>query len=64
MTSLGQKPSRKELDAIIKNLDADGDGVIDFAEFIITMMTMSYRVRTTICNISLCLVLQFASLLP
>ena len=33
MSALGQNPSAEELDAIIKEVDADGSGEIDFDEF-------------------------------
>ncbi|KAE8667283.1 putative calcium-binding protein CML25 [Hibiscus syriacus] len=34
LRSLGQRPSDEELDEMIKEFDADGDGFIDFNEFI------------------------------
>ncbi|KAK9816876.1 hypothetical protein WJX72_006443 [[Myrmecia] bisecta] len=38
MKTLGQTPSAAELQTIVRELDADGDGIIDFAEFIVVMM--------------------------
>ena len=37
MTSLGQKPTLAELEMMIKEVDIDGNGEIDFGEFL-TMM--------------------------
>lgn len=37
MTSLGQKPSENEVDAMIRKADQDGDGSIDFMEFLDVM---------------------------
>ncbi|XP_068729171.1 calmodulin-like isoform X1 [Montipora capricornis] len=37
MTSLGQKPSENEVDAMIRQADQDGDGSIDFMEFLEVM---------------------------
>ena len=47
MKMLGQKASPAELEAIIKDLDVDGDGVIDLAEFMVMMMSVGDAVRTT-----------------
>lgn len=33
MTSLGEKLSDEEVDAMMKEADADGDGQVDYAEF-------------------------------
>ncbi|XP_046710971.1 calmodulin-1a isoform X2 [Silurus meridionalis] len=42
MRSLGQNPSHTELYHIIREVDADGNGMIDFPEFI-TMMVMKMK---------------------
>jgi calmodulin len=33
MTSLGEKLSEEEVDAMMKEADADGDGQVDYQEF-------------------------------
>lgn len=38
MRSLGQKPTRAQLDAMVHEIDADGDGAIDFPEFLTMML--------------------------
>ena len=38
MKSLGQKPSHAELDAMVREIDADGNGEIDFPEFLTMML--------------------------
>ena len=38
MRSLGQKPTRAQLDAMVNEIDADGDGAIDFPEFLTMML--------------------------
>lgn len=38
LRSLGQKPSKERLDAMVGEMDADGDGAIDFAEFLTMML--------------------------
>jgi calmodulin len=42
MRSLGQNPTQKELDDMVSEVDADGNGTIDFPEFL-TMMTMASK---------------------
>ena len=42
MTSLGQKMTDEELEQMIKNVDADGSGTVDFAEFL-GMMALQMR---------------------
>merc|ERR1712088_1267862 len=37
MNSLGQKPTSAELEAMIKEIDTDGNGEIDFDEFLAMM---------------------------
>ncbi|KAG8783824.1 hypothetical protein FRC15_004478 [Serendipita sp. 397] len=37
MRSLGLKPSDKELDFMVKQVDVDGNGTIDFNEFLVLM---------------------------
>jgi Ca2+-binding EF-hand superfamily protein len=37
LRSIGQNPTEEELEKIVKELDADGDGTIDFNEFLIMM---------------------------
>ena len=37
MTSLGQKPTLAELEMMIKEVDVDGNGEIDFGEFLAMM---------------------------
>eukprot|EP00002_Diphylleia_rotans_P010472 TRINITY_DN2095_c0_g1_i1.p1 TRINITY_DN2095_c0_g1~~TRINITY_DN2095_c0_g1_i1.p1 ORF type:complete len:154 (-),score=43.59 TRINITY_DN2095_c0_g1_i1:432-893(-) len=37
MTTLGLRPSQQELDAMIREIDADGSGDIDFDEFVAVM---------------------------
>ena len=34
MKSLGQKPTQAELEAMVREIDADGNGEIDFPEFL------------------------------
>jgi calmodulin len=38
MKSLGQKPSEQELNNIVSEIDADGNGEIDFPEFLTMML--------------------------
>lgn len=38
MRSLGQKPTKEQLYAMVAEMDADGDGAIDFAEFLTMML--------------------------
>ena len=38
MKSLGQKPTRAQLEAMVREIDADGDGAIDFPEFLTMML--------------------------
>ena len=38
MKSLGQKPTKAQLEATVREIDADGDGAIDFAEFLTMML--------------------------
>jgi len=38
MRSLGQKPTRAQLEAMVNEIDADGDGAIDFPEFLTMML--------------------------
>lgn len=38
MKSLGQKPTTAELEAIVREIDADGNGEIDFPEFLTMML--------------------------
>ena len=42
MNSLGQKPTISELEAMIKEVDIDGNGEIDFGEFL-TMMAKKLK---------------------
>ena len=42
MTSLGQKPTLAELEMMIKEVDIDGNGEIDFGEFL-TMMAKKLK---------------------
>lgn len=44
MRSLGQNPTEAELQDMINEVDADGNGTIDFPEFL-TMMARWVRVR-------------------
>ena len=37
MRSLGQNPNDEELDNMIKEIDEDGNGTVDFDEFLIMM---------------------------
>ena len=37
MRSLGQNPNEEELDDMIKEIDEDGNGTVDFEEFLIMM---------------------------
>lgn len=37
MQSLGQKPTQSELQDMIDEVDADGNGTIDFPQFIVLM---------------------------
>lgn len=45
MRSLGQNPTQQQIDAIIRDMDLDNDGVIDLAEFMIRMMALTTKVR-------------------
>mmetsp|Transcript_22741 Transcript_22741/g.31701 ORF Transcript_22741/g.31701 Transcript_22741/m.31701 type:complete len:163 (+) Transcript_22741:101-589(+) len=38
MKSLGQNPSNAELEAMVREIDADGNGEIDFPEFLTMML--------------------------
>ena len=38
MKSLGQKPTKAQLEATVREIDADGDRAIDFAEFLTMML--------------------------
>jgi len=40
MRSLGQNPTEKELDKLVNDADEDGDGTIDFDEFLVMMANM------------------------
>ena len=42
MKSLGQKPTNAELETMVREIDADGNGEIDFPEFL-TMMSEDER---------------------
>ena len=44
MRSLGQNPNEQQIDAIIRDMDLDNDGVIDLAEFMIRMMAFTTKV--------------------
>ncbi|KAA6429539.1 MAG: calmodulin (ISS), partial [Trebouxia sp. A1-2] len=43
MRSLGQSPTQQQIDAIIRDMDLDNDGVIDLAEFMIRMMALTTK---------------------
>ena len=45
MRSLGQKSTQPQIDAIIRDMDLDNDGVIDLAEFMVRMMALTTKVR-------------------
>lgn len=47
MRSLGQTPTQKQIEAIIRDMDLDNDGVIDLAEFMIRMMALTTKVSNT-----------------
>ena len=38
MRSLGQKPTNQELETMVREIDADGNGEIDFPEFLTMML--------------------------
>ena len=38
MKSLGQKPTNAELETMVREIDADGNGEIDFPEFLTMML--------------------------
>lgn len=46
LKDLGEGTSAKDIDAIIAGLDTDGDGVIDFAQFVLVMMHNVRKVST------------------
>ncbi|KIY52148.1 calmodulin, partial [Fistulina hepatica ATCC 64428] len=46
MNSLGQSPSEAEIQRMIKEVDTDGDGTIDFTEFAVMMAGRSPTVKT------------------
>lgn len=48
MRSLGQNPTQPQIDAIIRDMDLDNDGVIDLAEFMIRMMALTTKVECLI----------------
>lgn len=48
MRSLGQNPTEAELQDMINEVDADGNGTIDFPEFLNLMQRkMQVRIHTT-----------------
>lgn len=49
MRSLGQTPTEKQIEAIIRDMDLDNDGVIDLAEFMIRMMALTSKVSSAAC---------------
>jgi calmodulin len=54
MRSLGQNPTEAELQDMINEVDADGNGTIDFAEFLNLMQRkMQVRIACFLCNIVL-----------
>lgn len=48
MRSLGQTPTQKQIEAIIRDMDLDNDGVIDLAEFMIRMMALTTKVSLAV----------------
>ena len=49
MRSLGQNPTESELGDMINEVDADGNGTIDFPEFL-TLMAKKMRVCVCVCS--------------
>ena len=49
MRSLGQSPTQQQIDAIIRDMDLDNDGVIDLAEFMVRMMALTTKVWHHYC---------------
>ena len=47
MRSLGQKPTTAELETMVREIDADGNGVIDLDEFI-TFIELAYHTKINI----------------
>ena len=45
LRALGQNPTASELDDIVNECDVDGNGTLEFAEFVI-LMTSKMRVTT------------------
>ena len=59
MRSLGQNPTEAELQDMINEVDADGNGTIDFPEFL-NLMARKMKVVSAILEPMTC----FLSLLP
>ena len=52
MRSLGQTPTQKQIEAIIRDMDLDNDGVIDLAEFMIRMMALTTKVSNAAISVT------------
>lgn len=50
MRSLGQNPTEAELQDMINEVDADGNGTIDFTEFL-NLMARKMKVHPSYCHV-------------
>ena len=53
MTNLGEKLTDEEVDEMIREADVDGDGQINYEEFVKMMVRVSWTSFSTCCSLSL-----------